>query len=110
MFSLFSVFFSVQVLCIKAEKTISTTPTNDDEDDDSDEDDSLESDDAGRQYKNPRNSPSPLCPRDEDQATLLVRINTIYFYLSLYICIYVKLTRGQSKKTINKNGTKEKKN
>lgn len=30
-----------------------------------------EADDDGRIYKNPRNSPSVLCPRDEDQATLL---------------------------------------
>lgn len=80
-------FSFIVVLCIKAEKTISTTPTNDDEDDDSDEDDSLESDDAGRQYKNPRNSPSPLCPRDEDQATLLVRINT-YLFLYLTFILY----------------------
>ncbi|XP_021914139.1 sushi, von Willebrand factor type A, EGF and pentraxin domain-containing protein 1 isoform X2 [Zootermopsis nevadensis] len=30
-----------------------------------------EVDDDGRVYKNPRNSPSALCPRDEEQATLL---------------------------------------
>ncbi|XP_063237081.1 sushi, von Willebrand factor type A, EGF and pentraxin domain-containing protein 1 isoform X2 [Bacillus rossius redtenbacheri] len=30
-----------------------------------------EADDDGRVYKNPRNSPSPLCPRDEEQASLL---------------------------------------
>ncbi|GLH01635.1 uncharacterized protein GBIM_07731 [Gryllus bimaculatus] len=30
-----------------------------------------EADDDGRVYKNPRNSPSALCPRDEEQATLL---------------------------------------
>ncbi|EDW76217.2 uncharacterized protein Dwil_GK14777, isoform C [Drosophila willistoni] len=47
-------------------------PQQDDEDDDWDEDDdSLESDDDGRVYKNPRNSPSTECPRDEEQATLL---------------------------------------
>lgn len=35
---------------------------------------SEEADDDGRVYKNPRNSPSALCPRDEEQATLLVSI------------------------------------
>lgn len=35
------------------------------------EDDSAEADDDGRVYKNPRNHPSPDCPRDEEQATLL---------------------------------------
>ncbi|XP_061388329.1 sushi, von Willebrand factor type A, EGF and pentraxin domain-containing protein 1 [Musca vetustissima] len=43
----------------------------DDEDDDWDEDESSEADDDGRIYKNPRNSPSSECPRDEEQATLL---------------------------------------
>ncbi|XP_068084486.1 sushi, von Willebrand factor type A, EGF and pentraxin domain-containing protein 1 [Anabrus simplex] len=33
--------------------------------------DSTEVDDDGRVYKNPRNSPSALCPRDEEQATLM---------------------------------------
>ncbi|CAH1957213.1 unnamed protein product [Acanthoscelides obtectus] len=50
----------------------STTPTPDDDEDDWDEDDSGEEiDDDGKIYKNPRNSPSTLCPRDEEQATLL---------------------------------------
>lgn len=49
----------------------STTPTTDEDDDEWDEDDSSEIDDDGRVYKNPRNSPSTLCPRDEEQATLL---------------------------------------
>ncbi|XP_049824701.1 sushi, von Willebrand factor type A, EGF and pentraxin domain-containing protein 1 isoform X2 [Aethina tumida] len=48
-----------------------TTPTPDDDDDDWEEEDSSEIDDDGRIYKNPRNSPSTLCPRDEEQATLL---------------------------------------
>ncbi|XP_063369637.1 uncharacterized protein LOC134657962 [Cydia amplana] len=41
-------------------------------DDDDDEDDTTPSSaDDGRIYKNPRNSPSAQCPRDEEQATLL---------------------------------------
>ncbi|KAJ8937902.1 hypothetical protein NQ318_001675 [Aromia moschata] len=52
----------------------STTPTPDDEDDEVEEEDSSEIDDDGKVYKNPRNSPSTLCPRDEEQATLLVII------------------------------------
>ncbi|KAG7211048.1 hypothetical protein KM043_016409 [Ampulex compressa] len=48
----------------------------DEEDDDDDEDDEAyqmkpEVDDDGRIYKNPRNSPSAMCPRDEEQAELL---------------------------------------
>lgn len=46
-----------------------TEPPDDDEDD---EDDWDEADDDGKIYKNPRNSPSSDCPRDEEQATLLV--------------------------------------
>lgn len=53
--------------------------TDEEIDEDIDEDDFEEDeddvfDDDGRVYKNPRNSPSPLCPRDEEQATLLVII------------------------------------
>ncbi|CAH0550197.1 unnamed protein product [Brassicogethes aeneus] len=51
--------------------TTTTTATPDDDDDDWEEEDSSEIDDDGRIYKNPRNSPSTLCPRDEEQATLL---------------------------------------
>ncbi|KAF4525712.1 hypothetical protein B566_EDAN011889, partial [Ephemera danica] len=40
-------------------------PTSDEDD----EDDPFEDD--ARVYKNPRNSPSALCPRDEEQAELL---------------------------------------
>lgn len=58
---------------VKRAVVASTTPTSADEDDDWDEDESAEIDDDGRVYKNPRNSPSTLCPRDEEQATLLVR-------------------------------------
>lgn len=48
-----------------------TEVPQDDEDDDWDEDESSEADDDGRIYKNPRNSPSSECPRDEEQATIL---------------------------------------
>ncbi|XP_050510786.1 complement factor H isoform X3 [Diabrotica virgifera virgifera] len=50
---------------------VSTTPTADEDDEDWDEPESSEIDDDGKVYKNPRNSPSTLCPRDEEQATLL---------------------------------------
>lgn len=71
----------ITVLTLKTERSmaLTTTPTSDDidEDDDDDDDemdeiDSTEIDDDGKIYKNPRNSPSTLCPRDEEQATLLV--------------------------------------
>lgn len=49
-----------------------TPSTTEEPDEDFDEDDdSAEADDDGRVYKNPRNHPSPDCPRDEEQATLL---------------------------------------
>lgn len=46
---------------------------DDDEDDDDDEGyySKPEVDDDGRIYKNPRNSPSAMCPRDEEQAELM---------------------------------------
>ncbi|XP_043258716.1 uncharacterized protein LOC122400968 [Colletes gigas] len=44
---------------------------DDDEDDDSSYQTRPEVDDDGRIYKNPRNSPSAMCPRDEKQAELL---------------------------------------
>lgn len=46
---------------------------DDDEDDDDDEGyhPKPEVDDDGRIYKNPRNSPSAMCPRDEEQAELM---------------------------------------
>ncbi|XP_070168047.1 protein lev-9 [Polyergus mexicanus] len=47
----------------------------DDDDDDDDDDEGYQSrpevDDDGRIYKNPRNSPSAMCPRDEEQAELI---------------------------------------
>ncbi|KAF5269827.1 hypothetical protein FQR65_LT05873 [Abscondita terminalis] len=57
-------------LCNPTETVPNTTPTSE-YDEDWDEDDSSEIDDDSRIYKNPRNSPSTLCPRDEEQATLL---------------------------------------
>ncbi|XP_011341700.1 uncharacterized protein LOC105281865 isoform X2 [Ooceraea biroi] len=44
---------------------------DEDDDDDDDDDPKLEVDDDGRIYKNPRNSPSAQCPRDEEQAELI---------------------------------------
>lgn len=44
----------------------------DEDDEDEDDEDWDEADDDGKIYKNPRNSPSVECPRDEEQATLLV--------------------------------------
>ncbi|XP_060807330.1 uncharacterized protein LOC106139408, partial [Amyelois transitella] len=52
------------------------SPTSDDDDDDDDPSPTQsrsEADDDGRVYKNPRNSPSANCPRDEEQATLLLQ-------------------------------------
>lgn len=51
-----------------------TGVTEDPDDEDFDEEDSAEADDDGRVYKNPRNHPSPDCPRDEEQATLLGKL------------------------------------
>lgn len=68
------IFVSVTSVRVRRSAVSSTTPTpSDDDDDDFDEDESGEEiDDDGKIYKNPRNSPSTLCPRDEEQATLLV--------------------------------------
>lgn len=46
-------------------------PDDEDEDEFDDSEESAEADDDSRIYKNPRNSPSNDCPRDEEQATLL---------------------------------------
>ncbi|XP_028899392.1 uncharacterized protein LOC105217452 isoform X1 [Zeugodacus cucurbitae] len=68
-------FLVLTVLIYKVISVPTQTQTEvpqDDEDEDWDEDDdSSEVDDDGRVYKNPRNSPSTECPRDEEQATLL---------------------------------------
>lgn len=54
--------------------------SEEDEDDDEDWEGDEESTETvvGKQYKNPRNSPSTLCPRDEEQATLLVSVSFGY--------------------------------
>lgn len=51
--------------------SVPTEPTDEDDDDWDEDEDSSEADDDSRIYKNPRNSPSTECPRDEEQATLL---------------------------------------
>ncbi|KAG6451661.1 uncharacterized protein LOC115444557 [Manduca sexta] len=48
-----------------------TSADDDDDEDDTTQQSRAEVDDDGRVYKNPRNSPSAQCPRDEEQATLL---------------------------------------
>ncbi|XP_038218678.1 uncharacterized protein LOC119837224 isoform X1 [Zerene cesonia] len=61
-------FFSVALVAVSA----LPSPTTDDDDDEDDTTPSrADADDDGRIYKNPRNSPSAQCPRDEEQATLL---------------------------------------
>lgn len=65
--------------------TAAVTEADDDNDSEWDEDDeSSEADDDGRIYKNPRNLPSTECPRDEEQATLLVSYISIPIRLSLF--------------------------
>ncbi|XP_062121270.1 uncharacterized protein LOC133835281 isoform X2 [Drosophila sulfurigaster albostrigata] len=67
-----SITTTSSIAAAAGQQTTTEIPQQDDDDDDWDEgDDSLESDDDGRVYKNPRNSPSTECPRDEEQATLL---------------------------------------
>lgn len=51
--------------------TEKTVVDDEDDEDFDDEEESSEADDDSRIYKNPRNSPSVDCPRDEEQATLL---------------------------------------
>ena len=56
-------------------------------------------------YKNPRNLPSALCPRDEEQAALLVRTaseNTVRGFGYCVLCfsdLIEKRAEGRSKKT-----------
>lgn len=52
---------------VAAALTLTTDDPDDDDDDFDEEDESSEADDDSRIYKNPRNSPSSDCPRDEDQ-------------------------------------------
>lgn len=56
------------------QSVVTPDPDDEDEDDLDEDDESSEIDDDGRVYrfKNPRNSPSPLCPRNEEQASLFV--------------------------------------
>ncbi|XP_031618739.1 uncharacterized protein LOC116337915 isoform X2 [Contarinia nasturtii] len=61
--------FVQRVLSVPSAAT--DVPDDEDEDDFDDSEESAEADDDGRIYKNPRNSPSSDCPRDEEQATLL---------------------------------------
>lgn len=66
---------AIKVFCDILVKGNSTLATTDEDDDDWDEEESSEIEDEGNKvYKNPRNSPSTLCPRDEEQATLLVSL------------------------------------
>lgn len=53
--------------------SVSTEPTDEDDEEWEEDEESSESevDDDSKIYKNPRNSPSTDCPRDEDQATML---------------------------------------
>lgn len=69
--------YSVCVCCflflfsVVSVPTVTEAPDEDDDDDFDEDEESSEADDDGRIYKNPRNSPSSDCPRDEEQATLL---------------------------------------
>ncbi|XP_045540469.1 uncharacterized protein LOC106717941 [Papilio machaon] len=59
-------------LCLISVSSLPSPTTEDDDDDDETTPQSrADADDDGRVYKNPRNSPSADCPRDEEQATLL---------------------------------------
>lgn len=58
-------------LVLSVPSAATEVPDDEDEDDFDDSEESAEADDDGRIYKNPRNSPSSDCPRDEEQATLL---------------------------------------
>lgn len=66
--------FSQNVFCslfVGLSVPAASNVTEDPDEDFDEDDDSAEADDDGRVYKNPRNHPSPDCPRDEEQATLL---------------------------------------
>ncbi|XP_015605333.1 uncharacterized protein LOC107272574 isoform X2 [Cephus cinctus] len=69
---------SIHILTAESKLQQQTSVDDDDDDEEWDEDDDddeghmkPEIDDDGRIYKNPRNSPSAMCPRDEEQAELL---------------------------------------
>lgn len=82
-----NIFVSAISSRLRRSDNISTTSTPaEDDDDDFDEDESGEEiDDDGKVYKNPRNSPSTLCPRDEEQATLLVCLFNDKYQLTKYL-------------------------
>lgn len=65
---MFTFLLCYPVLAVPA---VTEAPDEDDDDDFEEDEDSAEADDDSRIYKNPRNSPSSDCPRDEEQATLL---------------------------------------
>ncbi|XP_050552078.1 uncharacterized protein LOC118277568 isoform X4 [Spodoptera frugiperda] len=70
----YNVLFAVTIAISLATASALPSPTAADDDDDEDEttqQSRADADDDGRVYKNPRNSPSADCPRDEEQATLL---------------------------------------
>ncbi|XP_012545704.3 uncharacterized protein LOC101741571 isoform X2 [Bombyx mori] len=67
---LLSLVLAVSLMAVSALPS-PTAADDDDDDDDTTQQSRSEVDDDGRIYKNPRNSPSAQCPRDEEQATLL---------------------------------------
>lgn len=69
---IFAIFISYSSTALAVPSTtVTEVPDDEDEDDFDDSEESAEADDDSRIYKNPRNSPSSDCPRDEEQATLL---------------------------------------
>ncbi|KAG7300622.1 hypothetical protein JYU34_014915 [Plutella xylostella] len=73
MFRLQIVFFVLLALSFILVSALPSPSTADEDEDDEESAPTAhaEADDDGRVYKNPRNSPSAQCPRDEEQATLL---------------------------------------
>ncbi|PZC76745.1 hypothetical protein B5X24_HaOG204189 [Helicoverpa armigera] len=70
----YNVLFAATIAISLAVASSLPSPTaadDDDDDDDTTQQSRADADDDGRIYKNPRNSPSAQCPRDEEQATLL---------------------------------------
>lgn len=62
--------------CVTDCRHISKRRVYDTEDDDDISEEEVEDD--GRIYKNPRNSPSAQCPRDEEHANFLVSYSQLY--------------------------------
>ncbi|XP_047540229.1 uncharacterized protein LOC125073443 isoform X1 [Vanessa atalanta] len=65
---LLAVLFTINLIMVSS---LPSPTTEEDEDEDETTPSRADADDDGRVYKNPRNSPSAQCPRDEEQATLL---------------------------------------